>query len=558
MDENNSVGLTGMATGIFHHTLNPPYISEMGLLLSGFYKAFASLDRAEGCCRLTLFWKKGKRGRRGLEAHTYLLRYNHEGVKEYRVEDFSTPGIKGWRNRIAYETVRLSFSEAAALIQDAYSQNIRFQSKPAAGFKEDHFLLEYDTEGVARQELISKLMPSDLQPEQFAHIILAGMRRLDKTLLYDSASQELQQELGSRKAYISDGEEESSHFTFLQTSVAALESAGPVYRAKAYAVVSTPADEIIRIVYELKFLRQLAGYSLLGLTEVDRERLGADHPANPLNYCVFSTLYHHSNADLIRRWLREQPGIILSGELPNSEVYKWLNGGSEPWEEFNLTLSVSAEFLLNAKELLIYAQNPLNLASIERLIAEDLAPFLEYSGKYYLPVSDLYPVIIEELSANDTWPGIGQIFRDKRAETEILQISPLEKKQLMQEMENQSGKGLRLGLDTYYYPIRAGDLRGDVYLCGRWIKLNMFTGDWGREEISNLRSRFSIINLIQDFELENRLDLFTLPISEQRMWQIFRTLAILTREAEVFREMGLVPNVKEMAKRMGVVRAGAS
>jgi len=515
-----------------------------------FYKAFVTQGRADGTCRLYVLWQKGKQ-RKTLLIQNYLLCFNHHGLKEYQVEEVRDLSLQGWLNRLDCKVVNISLAEAASLIQDAAEQNKRFHTRIPQGLSSNHPLLEFDTLGVDHSKLSYRLLPRPMDVRMFTNLYLSAWRRLDRSLLYDLAHPEKQQALGSRSEYLRDGEDGLSSWTFLRTGLNEIKTQGRRNMVTAYAVVCTPQDELLRISYQLEILEEKGRYSLLEFKELERENLSALHPDNPLNYQVYATLYRHSCKEEIESWLAQQSGVFLAGELTSGEVYKWLNGGPDPWEEYVFSQSISAELYLTSKELLVFSQKPEKLAGIIRLLAEDLPGKVMIQGQYHLNISQLYA----KLLAAQEWGGckeLGPRLQDYKASSMILLLEPREIERFKTHIGRVAAAVLNIGQGAAYYFIEKERLKAELYSVGRWLKLSIYGGT-GEEELAVFKDSFNIVDVIRDSELGNHYDLFTPPLSEERKWVIFRQLRLLSQEAGLIKKMGIVPSVREAAEKLGVV-----
>lgn len=550
MKENNLYPYSARQSENFRHPVSIPDFSVDRLSKSRFYKAYATLDRAEGACHLALIWQRGSHNK-SMEVHHYLLHFNHEGIKEYWIEDITCLGARGWQNRLRYKTVQLGLSEAASLIQDAYAQNLHFTTKMAPGINANHMLFQFDISGVDRTLFNYRLFPSNTDLRMFVNIYLAALKRLDRSLLYDLASAERQRELGNRAEYLRGTEDEFSQGIVLRSGITSIQTQGRINLVNTYMVLSTPQEEIVRINYQLQIQGEKAPYFVLDFSEVGRETLAPTHPENPLNYRVFSTLYRHNNKEKIQQWLEKQPGVFLGGELSNGEFFKWLNGGSEPWEEFNSSQAISAEFILTDHELLVFTQRAESMAGIIRLVAEDLRGILVIEDQYNLEISQLFRLLF-----NTEYEGKNLILapqlRAYRAQSFILLLEPRERERFNAYMARIAARSVRLDLEASYYLILKGKLLAELYSAGCWLKLTVYSGTW-ENELAFLNSSFRFLDIIRDYEMENSFDLFTPPLSEQRKWEISRQLHVLGKEAVLITDMGLVPTAREAGQRFSIV-----
>lgn len=517
-----------------------------------FYQAFASSSREEGFCRLSLIWQS-RAGQKCLQAHHYLLYFNHLGIKEYSTEDITSLGVKGWRKGLGYKTVSLGLSEASSLIQDAFAQNRRFNTRMAPPVADSHILLAYDTEGIERFRLCCRLF--SIQPDlgMFVNIYLAALRRLDLSLLYDLSGRERKSSLGRRDEYLTGIEDEFlSRCTFLRSGITSVKTQGRVSQVQAFVVLSTPEEETVRINYEFQIIEERGLYYVEALQETSRQHLPAAHPENPQNYKVFAVLYRHKGRRALKHWLESQKGVFLGGELPWGEVYKWLNVGTKSWEEFIFTQAISAEFYLTDQELLVFSDKPEGLAGIIRLLAEDCRGLLVIRDQYFLEVDRLIRLLADE-GEKGTDCGLSLCLKSKRAQALLFRIDPADHPRFLSAVGEVAGKTVNMGSGSRYYYICSEKLLAELYKVGPWAKLIVYRG-YDEESLDFLKSYLDVQSVIMDHELENHFNLFTPVITEQRKWEIFRQVRNLGKEAALFRDMGLVPSLKEVALRLGILR----
>lgn len=517
-----------------------------------FYKAFASLDRAEGLCRLSCIWKTGDK-KKNIQAHNYLLHFNHLGIRDYWVEDITRYGVIGWMNRINYEIIPISLLEAASLIQDAYTQNKLYHTKAADGIADNHFMFNY---GPTEAELMGSqinihLLPNNLDLKMFINIYLSALRRSDKSLLYDLSAPVRQKQLGDRLCYLQENHTELDYCTFICSKIINTYCEGSVGQAEVSIIVGTPQDNIERIFYQLSILKEENHYYLLDIRELKRENIHLLHPDNPLKYNVCAMLYNHDAQEEIQRWLNQQASIFLAGEISCGEQYKWLAGGSAPWEEYNFAHAISAEFFLSDNEFLVYCQRPERTAGINRILTEDLPGCLELKGQYYLDNKEL----LQRLCSVDEQEGksnLTKLLSNKKVSSYLVILQVEEIDQFTAWINQVADKSVKLANRLYYYLFNKNDTFFEVYSAGNYNWLIIYRDPKG-DLLQSLKSSYKCQDIIQDHEFEDYFDLFTPPLTEKRKWAIFQQLLRLDKEAGYMQKMGLIPSVKEVATQYGVI-----
>ncbi len=521
-----------------------------------FYKAYASLDRVEGSCTLIILWKTTI-NKRELAEHTYVLHFNHEGIKEQRIRKISRPVQRFWQDNPDYEFVELTYLEAAALIQDAYQQNIRFKTAFAEGHQHDYYLLEQNTAGIDRTILCNKLSSRKYGPRGIVNIYLSALRRMDYSLLYDMSSPKRQAMLGERSEYILNHNEGYDNFNCLQSGISSLGRVGRNLILAAYAVFSTPEEEMVRINFRLVLVKQNEQFAIEDVQVLNREVLPDEHPDNPLNYPVLCCVYSLSNSEAVRNWLESEPNYFLTGEIKDSICYKELKEHINSWQDFNIADRIIGEFILTPDKLIIFAKKPVDLARAEKSAAQHVDNHMRRQEKYYLPVRELYGAVF----SNDG-SCLARSLLKYRADSALVHVCG-----------NKSIPGLRLsrhdfqvwlGSNSYYgFYQKSGKINNqtpalvEYYLSGRWLKISVFGGPVDTE-VNGLRAKLQINRIIYDDELKASDESRHSPISEQRKWEIFSSLSQLSKENNEIRSMGLVPALKDVVEKMGTVRRGLS
>jgi hypothetical protein len=354
--------------------------------------SYATSNRADGKCGLIIAWEKGFI-KKELEFHTFLLSFNHEGIKEYSVRKISAAYSKYFKSNFnGY--VNIEFPEALSLLHDAYMQNVRFGTEPAKNFENYRQFLDYDIEEVDRVKMLKKLFLKNITAGQFTNIYLSALKRLDYPLLYDLSGFARKKRLGSREEFILSFGEELSEYMFLKSKTVNIKREGKKIIVNAFIIVSTPDDEIMKIDYLLVLHEVSRIFYVDDFHELERCILPEDHSENPMNYRVFCSIYSVEDINQIRRWLENCPDVFLTGEFEKGVCYKLLKT-DDCWQKgFDITKSILSEFILTEKELLVYAPHPNNLARMERRIAMDFKLKIFLKNKYYLPVRELYKTVI--------------------------------------------------------------------------------------------------------------------------------------------------------------------
>jgi hypothetical protein len=503
--------------------------------------AYATLERFSGKCGLIILEEKGLA--KELEVHSFLLSFNHEGIKKYTVKKLTRPHRKYWEEELV-GYVRIDFSEALALLQDAYQQNIRFGTVPVVGWERYEMFLKNTFLNVDKVKLLQKLSFINLTLVEFTNIYLAALKRMDNALLYDLSSAERKMRLGSREEFLLSFGESLSAYTFLKSKVLKLEKQGEKEVVTAFIIVSTSEDEIMKINYKLVFLRSGRFFYLDDFQELSRTILTTEHPENPVNYQVFCSAYHFSQLSLLRNWLESSPDIFLTGEFEGGTCYKLLKPEEVPCKSIDVLSGIISEFLLTENELFVYAQKPFHLAKMENLLAQALGDKVKFKQKYYLPVRKLYRAAILSLSLEE--------LLQKGSENVEINSFPVRSAfllwqgygQIIDKIKRETQYNLQLDRAVWYFFTerkKEGQEKPssfiEYYISGNWIRLNVFNGDIG-EEIAKLGPQ---VELIKECEVV------------ESQWKMFKMLNLMGREAPSLKAMGLIPCVKGMAQRLGAL-----
>ncbi|MCR4441555.1 MAG: hypothetical protein QHH10_05345 [Peptococcaceae bacterium] len=515
-----------------------------------FHKSYVSLDRLEGMCRLIILWKNRAR-QREFKMHSFVLRFNHEGISEHRIETIRGSGRETDLNTNLKEYVPVTLLEAAALVQDAYRQNLRFNTCPAGGINRNFFLLEYDTGGVDRSRLLDKLSAARLTPGMFVHVYLAAFRRMDNGLLYDFSSEQRRRQLGPREDFLLDYGEEYRSFTFLKTGIAGFEIKEETGFVKTFAVIITPQEDIVKITFNMRLLISGERFLVDLFEEESRRGMTGDDPENPFNYEVFCSIYSVSGMDSLKRWLDSDPKFFLSGEQHNFLSYKRLDGGGSACRGFDITDRINCEAILSQDEMVVFAKNSQNLVQLEKLAAVQLCGAVKLRSKYHLPVQFLYEHIYNREPGRKLVSEGRSGWRKYRAVSALVYLGDCP---VLPEWFRQQAKiKMALGEGTWYYFGQEGHsgIR-EYYLSGSWLVLYAYRGkllDEVERLQKDLRQRF----VVYDYEIENYYDLFNPPLSGQKKWLIYGMVQKFCREKRLLTKIAFIPSLKEVVKKMGGV-----
>lgn len=514
---------------------------------SGFYTAYASIMRLTGKCHLINLWKD--QGSKQLTAHIFELNFNHEGVKKYKTVKVRSREIPMLCIPGA-QYVELSVQEAAALLQDAYRQNISCGTQPAAQFKSDCLLLAQETSTLNRMELLNKLIRQELTPITFINAFFSAFRRMDNPLLYDLSSVKRKSMLGERNEFILSHGKEYRGTTFLKNSITALkcnEKDETYYEAEAYAVAITAQEEIIKIGFYLKLQKNKNNFYVDVFSETGRETIDAKHPDNPFNYSVFCAKYKLLSTQKNREWFANEPEIMLTGEAKECQIYKWLQSYDNPTEEFNISNRILCEYILTKDELYIFAKKPYNLLKAAKKAAE--SERIKLQKKYFLQIHQLYQYIL--LNTPDT----GDIAKESAALDKYSGQSALiflgDNYALAEYLNRISEGKCKLGARGWYFYNR----QNEYYLSKGWLNIWVY-GEGIEREIEQLEKKFGIKEKVLSNELENKQDQFKRPISEQKKWCIYGLLQRFYQEKNDIQELGLIAPLDEVLRMFGAVKTG--
>ncbi|HHY06266.1 MAG TPA: hypothetical protein GX532_04735 [Clostridia bacterium] len=516
------------------------------------FTAYVTLERLNGQCDLIILEEKGL-ATQELKAHSFLLSFNHEGIKKYIVQKLIIPHRKYWEKELVGH-VQIDLPIALALLQDAYQQNIRFGTRSALDGEKTVSFLQHSFLNVDKGKLWRKLSLVNLTPVEFTHIYLAALKRMDNALLYDLSSAERKKRLGSRDKFLLSYGENLRAYTFLKSKILKIEQQGEKRIVTVFLILSTPEDEVMKINYRLVLLGKGGVLYLDDLQELKRSVLTEEHPENPVNYQVFCSAYNFSQAASLRKWLESSPDVFLTGEFAGGTCYKLLKPEEVSRQSFDVLSGIICEFLLTENELFIYAQKLCHLAQREYMLVQALGDKVEFKQKYYLPVRKLYRAAIlglplEELlqeradkgdsfpiqSALLFWQGYGQACEIIKKETQYhLQLDKTVWYFFQERKKENSDKS-----SSFI----------EYYISGDWLRLNVYNGNI-EEEINKLGPH---IELIKECGFGDRCDIFNVPLSKEKQWKMFKMINLMGREAPFLKAMGLIPCVKGMAQRLGAL-----
>ncbi len=522
-----------------------------------FYKAFSTSDRAEGKCRLMIIWKKG---RKRLEIHDYQLYFDCRGIKECNVIELYRNSKEEWKRFLPVNALQISLLEAVIFIQDAYQQNIRFNSAVPDSFQPNRFLFKLDIKGIDRKPVLNKFFPRSLSIVGFANIYMAALRRLDCQLMYDLLTYDSQQKIGDKRDYFYEKLKKYEKCNFIASGVDKIQNKEKQLSLVTYVILLTPEDEVYKITYNMKLCREEGFFQVVAFTEVTKEPINGGHPENPFNYNVFCSMYNHNQQNIIQKCLEANPDIILTGETEGVLRYKYLINMEKAWEEFKITDSIIAEFILTEKKLLVYSQKTRNLLKIEKFFAENLGHQLSVPKKHYLSVGDLC-VSVLLTGKDDTNTPWDNLLSKKQAVSAIIKAE--EKELLLSYLNNHAVYKEYLGKNTFYYFIKEkrnnsnmrekNNYMAEFYVTNNWAKINIYLGS-KMQELQTLMSKDTGISIINEAELDNSS--LAPTVSEQRKWQIYNMMHLLHKEAGTLQKLNIVPTLKDVATKMGAIAVG--
>lgn len=518
------------------------------------YWAYVSAERLSGKCALLIFGERNS-SRKEYDVYSFLLSFNHEGIKEYHKQNLIHLNTYSWQEEInGY--VRIDFGEAVALLQDAYWQNCLFGTKPARGWADYRFFLEYDPDGLDQALLMRKFSLHKLTPEGFTNIYLYALKQLDYALLYDLCSRERKAALGSREAFPATISEDWWQHTIIKCQFEKEERNGRQIITTAYAIVYTAEEEIMKIEFRLVLREEKDGcLALDDFQELKRTVLSAEHPENPLNYRVFCSVYSLTNAVCFRNWLQNRSDVFLTGEFEAGACYKLLQAEHNPLEGYDVKAGIVCEFILKDKELIVYAPWAVNLAKMERALVTEIKKGLAYKQKYYLPVRELYKAVLTEHSLEEILrEPAGEDFARKYQLVSAISCTK-NKGYVVDLLRKKASARTKLDQDTWYFVREKYDESRtqvvsfiEYYVVGNWVRINAFGEDL-EEEVRKFSDE-------TDFLLEEELknySRFPLRFSAERKWRIYKMIKTMAREAPSLKEMGIVPSVKDTAWMLGSV-----
>lgn len=360
--------------GNCRRTLRSPGIDSTAQ--ASFYKAYASQERFEGRCTLVTYWKEAG-NRRDLTELSYVIYFNHEGVKEERFRRISLPARQSLPPLLGLGCVSLSYAETAALLQDVCGANTCLAA-----------------EAIDRAELFNRLCPLGCGPRAAANIYLAALRRSDRSLLYDMSGSARKADLGDRSEYLlRPGKYDS--FDCLQSGIRAGGMVGGNAAFSAYAVFSSPEEEIIRTEFRVVLSKHQGRYYVEEFFATGEEKLDETHPDNPLNYPVYCSVYRMKRKEPVRKWLEGEPDYFLTGEIKGSYCYKELKGQLSSRQDFNVSNRISAEFILTPEELIVFAKNSIDLARAEKAAVTHVQAHLKRQTRSFLPIRELFGAVFK-------------------------------------------------------------------------------------------------------------------------------------------------------------------
>jgi len=519
----------------------------------GFYKAYVSLTRLAGKCNLIIMWKDQVK-RSQFTVHSFKLSFNHEGIRTYRSAMIEKREINQ-RCKTEDKYIEISMLEAAALLQDAYQQNILYNTRPPAELTSEYILLAQDTSNLERRKLIMKLSIQELTISMFTNIYFAALRRMDNGLLYDLSSGPRKSILGDRNEFLLEGNKEYKGCIFLKNSIKSIKQEDGFYKADVFAVLITAREEVVKITYDLMLIKREKNIYVDSFRERGREYIDSKHPDNPFNYRVFCSRYKLLSTNKIRDWLDNERDILLTGELKDCLIYKWLQSNDNPTEEFNINDKILSEYVLTNDEIIIFAKKPYNLIK-----AVEYSPScIKLQKKYILPINQLYQYIFTNASGNEDTLYKSSYLHEFCGQSALIFLG--DNYSLAEYLNYISEGKSKFGLRGWYFYSKQeiGEKNipcfKEYYLSKGWLNIYVY-GEEIDKEIERLEKLFGVKEKVLSNELENRYDLFNRPISEQKKWHIYGLLQRFYQEKNDIQDLGLVAPLEEVLRTFGAVKTG--
>lgn len=535
-----------------------------------FVDAYASMERLEGRCRLLILWRK-KYIRSKLEVHSYLLYFNYEGIKEFRTIDASHLGIWGFKKTLNNNFIQLNLEEAAFLVQDAYAQNWRFQTRIPQGQGMGNPLLTLDTSCVDSSQLLYKLFSGNLYPRMLVNVYLDAMRRADRAMQYDLSDESRKTCLGQRDDFILYGAGAMEQNTILQSGIINIKEKDSEVNASAFIIVSTPREEVIKYTYKFILSLNQGKYFISQCREIGQHILSGNDPENPLNYNVFCSSFEVMDTARIRAWLEEQPDLLLAGEWEHGLCYKKIADNKKPWIGYDFSTTVICEFSITDRDFLVYSCQPLNQILMKSFLQQELKGVLKPKKKYHLPVEKLYGAILsrekweplslaaDEGSGDSCCQGLLEQYKGHWA---FINLSEHDRKKIIDFLRCKARNKFKLAPQAWYFLLenRANQENNcsipvtEYYLAAKnWLIINTFGGNL-EEELADICANFPVQTIIYAEELEWGHSPHSQSFSEQRIWEIYKEIRNIYQEAGIFRKLGFIPELKDLARGRGTLK----
>lgn len=273
-----------------------------------FHKAYASCSRHTGRITLDVAWVTGPKG---LHVECFYLTYNPDGIHSFvLLENLAPDQYKLERDHLP-DMTEVSFAEACFLIKEAYSNNIRYMSRPAIGRFLYQKYLEFNLpQSIDGRELTRRLSAA-FNPRTLINSFFYGLKQQDYNYLAELVTIEREADFYQRlEDLLCPGS------ILLEAYAREVDYSGQKALVSAYVV--TLRDYLLtasRLSFSLTRDADKNWY-ISDFAVLDQENLGSGSKANLFNTQVQCRVYYITGIDELFDILEKVDNLQGIDELP--------------------------------------------------------------------------------------------------------------------------------------------------------------------------------------------------------------------------------------------------
>jgi hypothetical protein len=341
-----------------------------------FYRAYATCSRHSGRVTLDIAWHTpGK----GVHVEGFYLTFSSDGIYSFFViEDMSKEEYIEERNTAA-DMVELTYSEACALIQDAYNFNIRCMTRPALGKFLYQKYIDHSPE-LDRPTLISLVqrLCARLTPRQLVNTLFHALRYQDFSYI-DSLW--LEQRFSQSMMYGAFNHIIKPGVLLLEGQVKEVSGSQDLVEVLAYSVTVSDGD-VWKCDYRFKVAREHNQWRITEMKKYSEQQINSTVELNPYICRVYCRVYDITDIDALFDIIDKMDNIREVEELPDGIHMRVTCFEDDFNHGVSLLTGVIADLVINGDEFVVMAQKMNTINEFDDIFTSQPVTPLRYMGEY--------------------------------------------------------------------------------------------------------------------------------------------------------------------------------